>query len=232
MFKTLRIASQFTRLYSTVQATASAEPAVQAVRNTVKGAATRKTYLVDRYASLLKKSPIVLVCHNNTLLKAENATLRAQISKAGGKLTVTRSNLVKVALRGIEHEDPASFEAQKSSKGRPEHPLSKLFYGPTAVISFPELTPKAVEDVVKIIDKTNERLILLGGQVDKSVLSRADIDHFKTLPSLEQVRAELAGVLSILGGAGLVQTLQASTNMLYLTMDEHRKQLDPESKSD
>uniref|UniRef100_A0A060TDN0 ARAD1D49038p n=1 Tax=Blastobotrys adeninivorans TaxID=409370 RepID=A0A060TDN0_BLAAD len=196
-----------------------------ASRETVKALDSRKTYLVDTYTSLLRKNPIVLALHNNTLQKAENNNIRQQIEKAGGKMMVTRSNLFRVALRGLQHEDPASKEANKLYK-KHKHPLEDLFYGPTCVIAFPELTPKGVEDVVKIVDKTNERLILLGGLIDGQVLNRAKVDDFKKLPTLDQLRADLAGILTVLGGAGLVRTLESTSNMLYLTMDERRKDMD------
>lgn len=195
-------------------------------RDTVKKLDSRKTYLVDKYTNILRKSPIVLVCHNNTLQKTENSNTRAKIEKAGGKLIVTRSNLFSVALRGLNHKDPASKQAQVTHQ-KDNHPLSDLFYGPTAIVTFNELKPSAVEAVVKVLDKTNEKLILMGGMVDGDSLTRQSVDEFKTLPSIEQMRGQLVGVLSVLGGAGLVQTLEASSKMLYLTMDERRKQLDP-----
>lgn len=195
-------------------------------RNTVKKLDSRKTYLVDKYTALLRKNPIVLAVHNNTLLKNENNNIRSQIVKAGGQLVVTRSNLFKVALRGLQHKDPASKAAERKHKYKTKHPLHNIFYGPTSVIVFPELDPKAVENVVKAVDKSGEKLILLGGIVDGQSLNRANIDEFKQLPTLDQLRSNLVGVLSVLGGAGLVQTLEASSKVLYLTMDERRKQLD------
>lgn len=196
-------------------------------RNVVKKPETRKTYLVDKYTGILRQNPIILAVHNNTLLKSENNTIRSQILKAGGRLIVTRSNLFKVALRGLQHKDPASKAANRKHKST-KHPLSNLFYGPTSVIVFPELNPKAVDDVVRILDKSGEKLVLLGGMVDGQSLNRTKIDEFKQLPTLEQLRSELAGVLSVLGGAGLVQTLEAPSKMLYLTMDERRKQIENE----
>lgn len=195
-------------------------------RITVKPLASRKTYLVDSYAHLLKSSPVVLVVHHNNLVKADNNNLRGLIKKAGGQLTITRSRLFKVALRAKDHEDPASKDAQLTLK-REKHPLAPLFAGPSAVITFPELDPKKVEAVVNVIDKSKGNLTLLGSLIDNQVLSVPEVNKFKSLPTLPELRSQLVGVLSILGGAGLVQTLEASGKVLYLTMDERRKQLDP-----
>ena len=201
-------------------------------RQTVKPLSTRKTYLVDTYSHILKSNPVILVLHHNNLLKSDNNNLRGLIKKAGGSLTVTRSRLFKVALRGKDHEDPASKDAQRALRGF-KHPLAPLFSGPTAVITFPELDPKKVENVIKVIDKSSGNLTLLGSLIDNQVLAVPEVHKFKALPTLPELRSQLVGVLSILGGAGLVQTLEASGKVLYLTMEERRKQLDPsEEKKD
>lgn len=199
--------------------------AASAARETLKPVASRKTYLIDTYTKMLRESPILLVLHNNTLKKNENADFRSNIVKAGGRLSVVNHSLFKVALRGLDSPDPASKTAAKEHRWT-KHPLADLFSGPTAVITVPELEPKAVADIVKLVDRTNERMILLGGRVDGSVLSRPEIDHFKEMPSLPEMRAQLAGVLTVLGGAGLVQTLQSATNTLYLTLDARKKDME------
>lgn len=220
-------ARQWVRLSSNTATTTTSTSA----RNTFKRADSRKTYLVDTYSRIIRRSPILLVLHNNSLLKGEDNTLRAQIKKLGGTLTVTRSKLFNVALRGQEHEDPASKEAHKLCRKK-KHPLADLFTGPTAVVSIPDINPKTVEDIVKVLDKTKDRLILLGGQIDGSVMTREGVDKFKTLPSIEQLRSELAGVLTMLGGAGLVQTLESSSKMLYLTLKSREKDMEGPSGED
>ncbi|PRT55178.1 54S ribosomal protein L11, mitochondrial [Wickerhamiella sorbophila] len=198
------------------------------VRQTLKPLDSRKTYLVDQYTHLLRSNAVMLILHNPTLLKAENQQLRNDIRKAGGTLTVVRSRVFKATLRGIDHADPASVEAHKEF-ARAKNPLMDLFDGPSAVVTIPNLDPKAVDKVVSLIDKT--RMVVLGGRVDGSQISVSQVQNLRKMPSLEELRAQLAGVLTVLGGAGLVNTLQASSNMLYLTLDQHRKTLEePENK--
>lgn len=211
--------------------TSSIEVQQTSIRDTVKPLKSRKTYLVDIYSHILKNSPVVLLVHHNNLLKTDDRNLRSQIKKVGGELTISRARLLKVALRGVEHSDPASKEAQKTFKNN-KHEIFPLLNGPTGLIHFSEMNPKAVDGVVKVLEKSKGSLLLLGAMVDKKALSIQEIDTFKTLPTLPEVRSQLVGVLSILGGAGLVQTLEASGKVLYLTMEERRKQLDPESQKD
>lgn len=220
--------ASYARLQFMSTASIEQQPAVDSVpvRNTVKPIDSRKTTLIDIYSHTLKTSPVILILHHNNLLSAEDQQLRAQIKKAGGELQVIRPRLFKVALRGQHHEDPASKDAAKLFRNK-KSDVFPLLSGPTAIVSFKELDPKAVAGVVRIVDKSSGSLTLMGAIIDEKVQSIADVAVFKTLPTLAEVRSQLVGVLTVVGGAGLVQTLEASSKVLYLTMEERRKQLDP-----
>lgn len=194
-------------------------------RDSFKALGSRKTYLVDTYVHLLRSSPVVLALHNSTLLKRDDNQLRQDIQKTGGQLTVVRSGLMRVALRGLGHADPASTEAHRLY-ARKTHPLSKFFKGPSAIVTLPSLEPSAVDKICAIIEKSGNKLVLLGGQVDGGALSRGQVEEFRKMPGLAELRAQLAGVLTVLGGAGLVQTLQASPQKLYLTLRQHSERDD------
>lgn len=197
---------------------------MQSVRQTLKPLQSRKTFLVDQYTNLLRSNKVVLALHNSTLLLKEDRALRNELQRAGAHLTVVRSNLMKVALRGINSSDPAAYKPKKTPGVEPfHHPLAPLFAGPSAVITLPELDPKAVDKVVQIIDKSQSKLILLGGQVSgiPGAMFRKDIDVLSKLPTLPELHAQLAGVLTILGGAGLTQTLEASQQKLVLSLQQH-----------
>lgn len=191
-------------------------------RNTVKPLDSRKTYLVDVYTHLIRTNPILLILHHSGLVKTEDQQIRQDIKNAGGQYTMIRDKLFRVALRGLECPDPASVEARQLYREN-KHPLDELLVGPTAIVSVDSMDPTAVNRIVNVIDKTNNKLILLGGQVDGSLLYRTEIDAFMKLPSFPELRAQLAGVLTILGGAGLVQTLQSTSNMLYLSLKQHNE---------
>lgn len=205
----------------------SSQPVQEAVRSTFKKEASRKTYLVDTYTHVLRKNPIILALHNSTLLKNEDQKFRQDIRNAGANFMVVRSNLFKVALRGLEHPDPASREAHKLYQNA-RHPLFPLFDGPSAIVSIPEVDPSIVDKVLSLIEKSNSRLILLGGQVDGSVMERLDLERLRKMPTLPELQSQLAGVLTLLSGAGLVNTLESSSKMLYLTLDQHKKEQEKE----
>lgn len=201
-----------------------------ATYETMKKPDARKTLLVNEYTRIFRKSPIILITHNSMLPKAESEAVRNQIKAAGARLTATRSALVKVALRGLEHEDPASKEANKLYR-KAEHPLMPYFRGHTAIVTIDELDPRKTAAVVKILDKMGEKMLLLGAYIDGMTMDRGTVDEFKTLPTMDELRANLAGVLSILGGAGLVQTLQATSNKLYLTLESRKEDMQGTSET-
>lgn len=218
------------RLHSMFSTSAWVLEAAQApVRKTTKHVLSRKTFLVDYYKHLNDTNEIVLYVHHNNLIKQDNLKVRGDFEKLGVKMTYVRNRLYNVYLRSAHEADPALHVNTLKNKGV-EHPLAVLLNGPTAVITIPKCDPSVVEQVLKVLKQASEKLILIGARVETSVFDVAQVDAFKTLPNKEQLQAQLAGLLTILGGAGLVRTLELTGTMLYLTLDQRRKDLDPEEE--
>ena len=83
---------------------------------------------------------------------------------------------------------------------------------------------------MKILKQAGEKLILIGARIETSIYNIDDLDKFKSLPNKEQMQSQLAGLLTVLGGAGLVRTLESNGTMLYLTLEQRRKDQDPLSE--
>lgn len=113
-----------------------------------------------------------------------------------------------------------------------EHPLAPLLNGPTAIITIKKCDPPTVEQVLKVLKSMNEKLFLIGARVESSIYDTEQIGQFKDLPLKEQLQGQLAGLLSLLGGAGLIRTLESAGTHLYLTLDQRRKDIDPEEKKE
>lgn len=199
-----------------------------AVRNTVKPVDSRKTFLIDSYRDIMEKHPVLLFCHHNNLMKNETAHFRYEISKAGGTLTVLRNNLFQVYLRNSHKEDPAAPSARKEQNWK--HPLLPLFKGPTAAICFPETDPSKVSKVLKLLEKAQDKLFVVGAKVESEAYDVQQLNTFKNLPTKPQLQGELLGLLHVLSGAGLVQTLEAGSNVLYMTLKAHEENIDPSKK--
>lgn len=215
------------RLYSTAaKATTSVASAGSPVQY-VKNADSRKTYLINRYQHLLKDSEIILFVHHNNLLKNESNSFRNQIRELGGELTIIRNNLLNVYFRAENEQHPASVEAQKRTRSN-KHPFKPLLAGPTGVITIKETDPSIVAKIIKFLTKNaNEKLFLTGARIEKTLFDLEKVHQFKDLKTKSQLQSELAGLLTVLSGVGLVQTLSASSQYLYLNLESHRKNNDP-----
>lgn len=200
-------------------------------RKTTKHVLSRKTFLVDYYKYLNDNNEIVLYAHHNNMPKADNLRVRTEFQKANVKLTYIRNRVYDVYLRSSHEADPALHKNTIKNKSV-VHPLLPLLSGPTAIITIPTCDPTVVEKVLKVLKLQQEKLILIGARIESSVFDVDQVDHFKTLPTKDQLQAQLAGLLTILGGAGLVRTLESASSHLYLTLDQRRKDLDPEEKSE
>ncbi|KAH3902106.1 mitochondrial 54S ribosomal protein uL10m SCDLUD_001919 [Saccharomycodes ludwigii] len=211
---------------------------ITAQRLTIKPLLSRKTLLVDTYKDLMDKSPLVLFAHYNNLNKTENKLFRDLIQKNNGKLTVLRNNLFKVYLKNSKFEDPC-FKGNDKKKIFKNHPLLPLFKGPTCAISFTEVEPANVKALFTALKKHNDKLFIIGARLDNNeqVLDLDKLNEFKELPNKSALQQQLLGLLHILSGAGLVNTLEmAGTKNLYLTLKSHenhiKKSEEPETKKE
>ncbi|KAG5418472.1 hypothetical protein I9W82_004000 [Candida metapsilosis] len=197
-------------------------------RTTEKPLFSRKTYLIDNYKHLNDTNEILLFVHHNNLNKAENKKIRQDLTKIGGgtKLTMLKNTLYQTYLKSSHEQDPASKGMTHKNRNR-NHPLSPLFVGPTACISITDCEPFKVQQILKLLKSMNEKLIVVGAKVEKSFMNRLQIEEFKDLPNKQGLQGQLVGLLTMLGGVGLVRTLETPGHMVYLTMEQRAKDLDP-----
>ncbi|AGO14050.1 AaceriAGR193Cp [[Ashbya] aceris (nom. inval.)] len=192
-------------------------------RKTVKPLTSRKTLLIDQYKQLMETNPLAVFLHYNNLLKTEDAHFRGEIQKLGGRLTVVRNRLFQVYLRKSRHADPAAHVSPREQDWG--HPLLPLFKGPTAVVTFPETDPQAVAKLLKLLERAQDKMFIVGARAESEVFDVARLNDFKQLPSKSTLQSQLLGVLHVLSGAGLVRTLESGSQTLYMTLKGREKQL-------
>jgi large subunit ribosomal protein L10 len=133
----------------------------------------------EQIASLgevFKTTKVVVVAHYSGLTVAQMQTLRRQMRQAGASVKVAKNRLAKIALEG---SDVAS--------------IAPLMKGPT-LIAFsgdPVAAPKVAVDFAK----THERFVILGGAMGKTSLDQNGIKALAALPSLDELRAKILGVI-------------------------------------
>lgn len=124
-----------------------------------------------------KESGSVVVAHYSGLTVAQMNDLRNKMRESGGTVKVAKNRLAKIALRGTEAES-----------------MESLFNGQTLIAysADPISAPKVAVDFAK----TNENLVILGGAMGATSLSVDAVKSLASLPSLDELRAKLVGMIS------------------------------------
>jgi large subunit ribosomal protein L10 len=137
---------------------------------------TQKQVLVDRLQNDLADSVCIVVTHQTGMSVAEATQLRRQMRDAGAGFRVTKNRLAKRALDGT-----------------PFASLVPLFTGPTA-IAFSHDPVAAAKAAVTFANR-NDKLRIVGGGLAGQPLDAAGVRALATLPSLDELRAKLIGLI-------------------------------------
>jgi len=138
---------------------------------------TQKKDWVGSLHGTLGEAGLVVVTHYTGLTVAEMTALRGKMRAAGASFKVTKNRLTKLALEGTEYEN-----------------IADLFTGPTAIAYSAD--PVAAAKVAAEFAKTNDKLKILGGSLGTLRLDVAGVQALATLPSLDELRGKLLGMLS------------------------------------
>ena len=136
----------------------------------------QKEELVTSLQRTFGQTNLGVVTHQTGLTVAEVSDLRRKMRQAGATYRVTKNRLTRRALEGTK------FKA-----------LQPLFTGPTA-IAFSE-DPVAAAKVCVEFAKKNKKLTIVGGALDEEQLDTGQITALATLPSLDDLRAQLIGLV-------------------------------------
>jgi large subunit ribosomal protein L10 len=137
---------------------------------------TEKGQVVSALHKTLSGTTLVVVTKQVGLTVAEVSNLRRKMRAAGAGYKVTKNRLARLALKGTKFER-----------------LEPLFKGPTAIAH--SLDPVAAAKVAVEYAKDNEKLTILGGAFGELVLDPAGVKTLATLPSLDQLRGKIVGLL-------------------------------------
>ena len=135
-----------------------------------------KADLLSELNELFNGAEVIVVSHYKGLTVKEVSELRNNVRKAGAGFRVTKNRITRLALKGTKFES-----------------LADLFKGPTA-IAFANDPISACKACVEFA-KTNEKLILVGGAMGTGVLSLDEIKRLATIPSMDELRAKIIGLL-------------------------------------
>ena len=135
-----------------------------------------KADLLNELNGLFSGAEVVVVSHYKGLTVAEVSELRDKIRKAGASFRVTKNRITRLALKGTKFEG-----------------ITDLFKGPTA-IAFANDPVSACKACVEFA-KDNEKLVIVGGAMATGALSVDEIKRLATIPSQDELRAKIIGLL-------------------------------------
>ena len=147
-----------------------------------------KVEIVDGMRRLFSDTGVVVLTHYRGLSVPEATDLRRQMRAAGAGFRVTKNRLARIAVEGTPFE-----------------PLSELLTGPTAIAYSAD--PVVAPRLVVAYARRNDKVQIVGGGLAGRVLSAAEVRALAELPSLDELRARLIGLISA-PASKLVRLLQ------------------------
>ena len=136
----------------------------------------QKKELVESLHKTFLDAQSIIVTHINGLTVSETTNLRSNMREANCSFKVTKNKIVKLALKNTNFEH-----------------LDSLFTGPTAIGSSNDAIAPA--KVLFNFTKKTEKIKIIGGGVEKKLLTVDEIANLASLPSLDEVRSKLIGLL-------------------------------------
>jgi large subunit ribosomal protein L10 len=137
---------------------------------------TAKSDAVASLNEVFANTSVVVVAHYAGLTVAQFQKLRREMKANGATVKVAKNRLAKIALEGT---DVAS--------------ISPLLKGPTLIAYSSD--PVAAPKVAVAFAKDNDKLVILGGAMGKTSLNPDGVKALATMPSLDELRAKLLGLL-------------------------------------
>ena len=137
---------------------------------------SQKADLVDELKNVFTETSVVVVTRNNGLTVAQSTDLRLKMRDAGAQYKVAKNRLALIALDGTRYS-----------------PIGDLLKGPTALAT--SVDPVAAAKVAVDFAKTNDKFEIVGGAMGDTVLDVNGIKALAALPSLDELRAILVGLI-------------------------------------
>ena len=136
----------------------------------------KKKAYINEMKDFFSKNNSILVTHYQGLTVKQIDEMKSEMRKHGILFKITKNKITKLALDGTKFKK-----------------LENLFTGPTAVA----LSEDAISSA-KILTKfaeQNSNLKIIGGIMGDELLKVEDVAKIATLPSLDEARGKIVGIL-------------------------------------
>ena len=137
----------------------------------------KKQSYISEMTTQFDKSEGVIVAHYQGLTVNQLDELRAKMREHGIIFKITKNRITKLAIEKTRCKQ-----------------LSDLFTGPTAVALSQDAITSA--KILTNFSKENSNLKILGGIMGSDILDVAGVKNVATLPTLDEARAKIVGILT------------------------------------
>jgi large subunit ribosomal protein L10 len=137
----------------------------------------QKAEAIETLKGVFEGAGAVVVTHNLGLTVAEMTDLRGRLRKEGATYKIVKNTLAIKALDGSVGE-----------KGE------ALFTGPVGIAYAPD--PASAAKIVTEYAKGNDKFAIVGALMGTTVLDQKGVGALATLPTLDEIRATLLGLLN------------------------------------
>ncbi len=165
----------------------------------------QKQAVVAEVASVAAAAPAAIAAEYSGLNVAEMTELRRSARAAGIYLKVVRNTLARRALEGTQ------FDCMRDTLTGP------------LLLAFSNDEPGSAAKVIRNFAKENEKLVVRLIALDGRLLDSAEIERVANLPSLDQARSMLLGLLQAPLGKFLRVLSEPEAKLLRL-LDARREQ--------
>ena len=136
----------------------------------------KKQEYIKEMTTQFDSSEAVIVTHYQGLTMNQLDDLRERMREHGIQFKITKNRITKLALKNSKCKD-----------------LANLFSGPTAVALSKDAISSA--KILTKFSKENNNLKILGGIMGEEILDVAGVAKVATLPTLDEARAKIVGIL-------------------------------------
>jgi large subunit ribosomal protein L10 len=119
---------------------------------------------------------VVVITRNLGMTVAQSTALRVKMLEAGAAFKVSKNSLAKLAIANTDYAG-----------------IGDMLTGPVALGT--SVDPVAAAKIVVEFAKTNDKLEVVGGAMGSVVLNADGIKALATMPSLDEMRGTLIGLI-------------------------------------
>jgi large subunit ribosomal protein L10 len=170
----------------------------------------RKEELLDQYLELLSESRAIVLAEYTGMRVKDLEALRVELRGANANFHITKNTLLRTALEQTGRPVPTEMLVGQMATGFTGQDIPAL--------------AKALVDFAK---KEN-RLIIKGAILGDEILDAAGVDALAKLPNLDQLRGQLAGLVSA-PARNLASVVASGVRQVINVLDAYSKKEETEA---